>query len=253
MKKGALIGLFLVVMTGAAQQAVAENGTLSITAGYRERIALPPGAVLEVELLDVSRADAPSVRISSQRFSMNRSPLSVILHYDTEVIDQRMSYSVAARIMSGDRVLFRTTSSYPSITRGAPRRLELVLQKMAGERETAPISERLSGVPWASTEIGGRAVSVADPPMIVFEENGTFSLFAGCNRFRGKASVSSHSLVFPEALAGTRRACARGIANLERSVLEALTATAAFQRLGSSLNFLDATGLVTMRFKQRPE
>ena len=36
-------------------------GTLEGTAAYRERIALPPDAVFEAVLQDISRADAPAV------------------------------------------------------------------------------------------------------------------------------------------------------------------------------------------------
>ena len=43
----------------SAGPAMAEVATIEGTATGRERIALRPGAVLEVELLDISRADAP--------------------------------------------------------------------------------------------------------------------------------------------------------------------------------------------------
>ncbi|MDQ3175872.1 MAG: YbaY family lipoprotein, partial [Acidobacteriota bacterium] len=37
------------------------SATVTGTVTYRQRIAMPPGAVVEVSLLDVSRADAPAV------------------------------------------------------------------------------------------------------------------------------------------------------------------------------------------------
>ncbi|NKW78397.1 hypothetical protein HGD90_03070, partial [Rhodobacteraceae bacterium R_SAG7] len=58
-----LASIFLVFAPG---KIMADSAEIEITAGYRERIALPPDAILEVELLDVSRADAPSIRLSSQ-------------------------------------------------------------------------------------------------------------------------------------------------------------------------------------------
>lgn len=122
-----LASIFLVFAPG---KIMADSAEIEITAGYRERIALPPDAILEVELLDVSRADAPSIRLSSQRFKMDRVPLSVTLHYDANIIDARMSYTIAARILSGDTVLFRTTSAYPVLTRDFPAQAELVLHKM---------------------------------------------------------------------------------------------------------------------------
>ncbi|WP_170751438.1 YbaY family lipoprotein [Ruegeria lacuscaerulensis] len=59
------------------------------TVTYQERIALPPDAVLEVELLDTSRADAPSVSLSSQRFKLAGVPRTVEIAYDTDLIDER--------------------------------------------------------------------------------------------------------------------------------------------------------------------
>ena len=50
-----------------AGTAMAELATIDGEATYRERIALQPGVVLEVELLDISCADAPSERLASIR------------------------------------------------------------------------------------------------------------------------------------------------------------------------------------------
>ena len=45
----------------------AMRSTVRGTITWRERIALPPGAVLEVELVDISRADAPAEPIAATR------------------------------------------------------------------------------------------------------------------------------------------------------------------------------------------
>ena len=52
--------------------ALAAPRTLTGTVTYRERIALPPGAVVEVSLLDVSLADAPSRTIARTRITARR-------------------------------------------------------------------------------------------------------------------------------------------------------------------------------------
>lgn len=252
--KNALTAVFmLVLLVNSSGETMANNGILSITAGYRERIALPPDAILEVELLDVSRADASSIRISSQQFRMDRVPLSVTLLYDTAVIDDRMSYSISARIMSGGRMLFRTTAAYPVITRESPKQVEIVLQAMRHDRQDTGTDLRIAGVPWAVTEIGGRAFVANDPPMITFQEDGTFALFGGCNRFRGRAELVEGQMTFPHPMAGTKRACAEPRMKLERDVLEALNATVSFRRYGSSLALLNAAGRTTIGFQERPE
>ena len=58
--------------------------TLSGTVAYRERIALPPDAVLTVRLLDVSRADAASVTLGETRVETDgrQVPLPFTVRYD---------------------------------------------------------------------------------------------------------------------------------------------------------------------------
>lgn len=107
--------------------AVAEVRTLAITATVPEGATIPPGAVLEVDLLGVSRADAPSTPLASQRFRATGWPALIRLRYDSEPIDARMEYRVAARLVSGDRVLLRTTSAYPVLTRNAPAQARIEL------------------------------------------------------------------------------------------------------------------------------
>ena len=51
-----------------------KTGAVSGTATYRERMALPPGAVLEVVLEDVSRADAPAEVIGLARVENPGNP-----------------------------------------------------------------------------------------------------------------------------------------------------------------------------------
>ncbi|MEY8829243.1 YbaY family lipoprotein [Sedimentitalea sp. XS_ASV28] len=245
--------IFLMVLALTSGQSMAENGKISITAGYRERIALPSDAVLEVELLDVSRADAPSIRLSSQLFRMDRVPLSVDLHYDPSIIDDRMTYSVAASLLSKGRVIFRTTSAYPVITREAPTRVDVVLQMMPQENYEPVSDQRIAGVPWALSELGGRAFVGDDNPTIVFDTDGTFSLFGGCNRFRGKADLGEGRLTFPQQFAGTKMVCPDPRMRLERDVLEALAATIRFHRNGRSLAFANESGLTTARFEERPD
>ena len=230
----------------------AEDGTLAISVGYRERIALPPGAVLEVELLDVSRADAPSVRLSSQRFRMDRVPMAVTLHFDTALVDPRMSYVASARIRADGRTLFRTTSAYPVLTRGFPAEADLLLQSMGSEAAPVETPQRISGVTWVVTEIDGVAFTGGDPPTLAFDEDGSFALYGGCNRFRGRAEIVDGTVSFPEPIAGTQRACADARMMLERDVLEALRASTSYIRSGNGLMFKNGSGRPALRLESRP-
>src|SRR5512134_1384757 len=105
----------------AAQPAAAGNAVTG-TVTYLQRSALPPTAVIEVVLQDVSRMDAPAVTISSQRIEANgkQVPFSYELKYDPAQIDEKNTYAVRATIKDGGKLLFTSTTHTPVITRGAP-------------------------------------------------------------------------------------------------------------------------------------
>jgi len=100
------------------------------TVTYRERIALPPGAVVEVQLLDVSLMDVTATLIAEQTITpQHQIPIAFELSYDPAEIDERMSYAVRATIRIGERAMFITNRSYPVLTRGNPNHVELVLAR----------------------------------------------------------------------------------------------------------------------------
>ncbi len=247
------LAVIAVLLTAVATPLAAETRALAITARAEPPGPLPPGAVIDAQLLDVSRADAPSSVVASRRLAVASLPMSLELPYDLEKIDGRMSYVVAARVLSGDKVLLRTTTAYPVLTRGAAESVEVVLERTATAASGPSPRQRISGVPWAVTEIGGRTLIAEDPPTLALLDDGTFALFGGCNRFRGKAELSDGRIVFPSTLAGTRRACPPNRAKLEQDMLAALQSTVAYLRNGQQLSFMNEAGAVTARLRERPE
>jgi predicted amidohydrolase YtcJ len=84
--------------------------TLAGEALYRERIMLPPGAELHVTLEDVSKMDVPSTVIASSRHPLTGAPpYAFKLEYSDTSIEPRMRYSLRAKIMLGDNLLFTST------------------------------------------------------------------------------------------------------------------------------------------------
>ena len=110
-------------LTFRAMPSETADATLTGTVTYRPRIALPPNAVLSVKLLDVSRADAPSVTLAETRVGTDGAqvPPPFSLDYDSGDIQPRMRYVVRAEIFDADGVLMWTTdTAYPVLTQGAP-------------------------------------------------------------------------------------------------------------------------------------
>lgn len=91
-------------------------------AWHRQRSALPPDAVLDVSLLDVSRADAQATVLAHQTIdSAGQVPIAFVLEYDTAQIKPQMSYVVQATIRQGGKLLFINTERFAVLTRGAPQ------------------------------------------------------------------------------------------------------------------------------------
>jgi putative lipoprotein len=103
----------------------AVRGSL-VCAGSTE---VPPGATVTVQLLDVSRADAPSVTVAEQviEHPEGGAPLSYELPYDPGAIDPGASYTVSARVTRGDELLFVTDTHNPVLSRGASDRADVRL------------------------------------------------------------------------------------------------------------------------------
>jgi uncharacterized lipoprotein YbaY/heat shock protein HslJ len=115
----------------------ASGATLRGTATYRERIALPPDAVFEAQLEDVSRADAPAEVIGRTSLpSPGNPPIRFAIGYDPARIQTGHSYVVRARILVDDQPFFTTTESHPVLTRGNADSVSLLLRRAeAGRRQ----------------------------------------------------------------------------------------------------------------------
>lgn len=105
-----------------------EPTSVTGTVTYRERIALTPEALVEVQLLDVSVADASAKLIAEQTIRpQHQVPIPFELIYDPAEIDERFTYVVRATIRERGRLMFTTDRSYRVLTRGSPKHVDLVL------------------------------------------------------------------------------------------------------------------------------
>ncbi|HUN63218.1 MAG TPA: YbaY family lipoprotein [Candidatus Sulfotelmatobacter sp.] len=111
----------------------AETGKVTGTVTYLQRMALPPNAVIEVKLQDVSLADAPAKVIAEQTYLMGQRqvPVPFALNFDSAKIDPKHTYSVSARITVDGKLRFTTDTSYPVLTAGKPAQIEIVVKPVA--------------------------------------------------------------------------------------------------------------------------
>lgn len=123
-----LAGLLAALFPAAALGAPARV-TGAVT--YRERIALPPGYVLRVELRDVSKQDVASEEIAAIEMRPKRQlPVRYSLAFDPRRIDPSHMYSVSARILVDGRLAFISTRINAVLTRGRPATADILLQRV---------------------------------------------------------------------------------------------------------------------------
>jgi putative lipoprotein len=132
-----MLGLAGWLAACATTSAVPAGGGTSVarvtgTVTYRERIALPPTAVIKVQLVDVSRADAPAIVLGEQitQAAGKQVPFSFEIPFDPAKIEPQYSYAVQARIEQDGKLRFISDRHYAVITRGAPARVDIVLRSV---------------------------------------------------------------------------------------------------------------------------
>lgn len=108
-------------------------GSLSGTVRYVVRMALPPSAIIEVRLQDVSRADASATVIGEENITLGERqvPVPFELKFDPAKIDPQHAYSVSAGILVDGQLRFISDRAYPVLTRGNPVHVELLLKQVS--------------------------------------------------------------------------------------------------------------------------
>lgn len=110
----------------ADKPAGANMAAVTGTVFYLERMALPPGAVLTVQLVDASIADAPAPVIATETKTLTTQvPIPFSLSYDPKKIIKIHTYAVRAQIAVDDKLRFTSTTSYPVITNGKPTTVDV--------------------------------------------------------------------------------------------------------------------------------
>ncbi|MEL6478163.1 MAG: META domain-containing protein [Pseudomonadota bacterium] len=240
----------LILAATVSPAAAGEIETLEGLATYLEDEKPPAGAVLEVDLYDLSRVGEKGRLLSRMRFEIEESvPAPFALPFDTGLIRRGGRYSLSARILDHEgkrqEVLWRSTSITPVLGPGLEPKPELILERViplaAGG---TPV-----GLRWRVERVQGLERLGFTKARMTFEDDGTVLGNTGCNRFEADYKIDGEKLSFaPAAL--TKRGCQPQIMRRERLFVQALKHTERFRREQDVLRLLDIDGSETMRLRR---
>jgi putative lipoprotein len=222
-------------------------GTLRGTASHDGRVALPPDAVFEAALQDVSRADAPAVVVGRvRREPAGQLPIAFEIAYDDAALQPGRRYAVHATIRQGERLLFTTDRFWP-VQPGVDSRVDL--QLVAVRAGSAPSDSPLRGTYWKLVRLGDMPAQVAEhqrePHLIFAVDQPRAHGSGGCNALAGGFTLDGDKLRLGRFIS-TMMACP--VMDQEGRFLGALALVARYRIAGNRLELLDAAGTVLARF-----
>ena len=193
-----------ITLNGRPQQA---SETVSGTVFYLPRIALPPNAMIDVSLLDVSRADAIATTLASAKITANgrQVPFPFELLYDAGQIDPRYSYAVQSRITVDGDLQFINTTRIPVITNGNPTEGVEVQVDPVNQPDNPPTDppinqgavepSQLTGTVWQLEQIqynNDEQITATDGDYTIeFLADGRLSIRADCNQVLGSFTTDT--------------------------------------------------------------
>ena len=238
-RRTALVGL-AAAMTGWSGRADAATAVITGTVTYRERIPLPRGARLTVELVDVSLADAPSRTLVATTVRPRGIPIPYRMSIDRARILPGRSYALQARIEAGGRLWFTTTTRHNAFG-GGPDMTEIVVQRVASEPKAEADGPHGN---WLAQRISGRQVEGRVRSTLSIAPDGSVGGRGGCNGFGGRATIRGGDISFVN-LNSTLMACSdRAAMTQEQRFFAALQGTRKWRvdGAGRQLTLLDAGG-----------
>jgi putative lipoprotein len=135
-----LLTVALVVVGCTARSAPAPSGAapaftgpVSVrgTVNYRQRVALPPTAVVRVEMVDVARAQVLAAQVIAAKGE--QAPFAFALEAPADAVTPGSRLALQARIEVDGQLRFINRPAYPLSPQSAARPIEIVVQPVGPE------------------------------------------------------------------------------------------------------------------------
>ncbi|TPJ41775.1 META domain-containing protein [Mesorhizobium sp. B2-5-13] len=211
---------------------------------YRERIALPPSAVLSVELADVSLADAPAKIIGQQKIRpAGQVPISFEIKFDPSVIRPQMTYALRARITVDGRLMFISDVRHQlDPLTDAPQTIMLKMVAPSKEPMTSVFDQL-----WVVDYVDGIGAVTAPQATFRISEAGKAGGNGPCNTYFATAKVEGQAIAIGD-IGSTYKACAPHVMAEEKALFDALANAASYTVDAGKLAISDKDGREILRF-----
>lgn len=212
---------------------------------YRERIALPPNAVLSVQLADVSLADAPAAVLGEQKVDpAGQVPIRFEIKFDPSAIRTNMSYALQARITVDGQLWFITDMRHA--VDPLSDEPQTVLVKRVAEQDR-PTAQTIYGRDWVAQSVDGVEALPERRATFRIEADGKISGKGFCNGYFAKAKIDEPKLSIGQA-GSTQMACAPELMAADAALFDAFDKAASFRADADGLAIADKRGRDILRF-----
>jgi uncharacterized lipoprotein YbaY len=118
----------------AACQGADKSVTVKGEASYLEKIVLPPGSMLHVQVVDTRRADKAHV-IAEDKFPATGVPIPFQLEVEAAKIEPNVPYGVRASVRNVNEKLEFASDTATPVDLKSPAPLEIQMNRAAGSHE----------------------------------------------------------------------------------------------------------------------
>ena len=219
----------------------------------RERLYIPPDAVFDAALVDVTQVGEPPLVLARQRIApAGPLPYELRIPYRQALIQPRGRYEVHAAVTQQGRLLLDTPGVHPVLLSPAFRHVDVILARRPLQEATLNASVPLRQTYWKLIELvdGADLAAPADGAdaahLVLARDSDRAMGSGGCNRFAARYQVDGGQLRFDALVSGLRLCLPGGTSEL--AYLERLDAVRAYWQQGRSLELRDRAGKPVLRF-----
>lgn len=239
-------GSAMILSSTMPTQSIASAKTIRGSVIYRERIALPPEANLDIRLLDVTIADAPAQVIAEQQITnLQSAPVPFELKFDSAKLVANHIYALQARISAGDTLWFINDKRQDF----NPEKFEVPYEiRVVNVRKNTTVQAPLTleNHEWLAEDIRGAGVIDSAQTTLSIAANGDVSGSGGCNRYFGKATMTGETISFGT-IGTTFMQCPPALMDQETKFLDILKQSRTFSITNGKLYLLGESKLELAR------